>query len=324
MLSGIAQSVLTSAQSRNLSPEYLKLSGLPHEKTHDALDDIRQELALFILENRRLHKVLSESKNFSTYLKTAFINRWIGKTRLPHADPWRSLYKRAATVLRRSADFHISTRRGGGTAFSMAVGHSPVPPLSSEDMEEIPFPDEMLEKREIDFVKKGKIMLELASYFWRQVSGAHGDKPVLVDLRDFIEWIRAHVMLSPMKMETKSPGGGDPLDLAIESGANPEKIYFDNDLVSQWAKNFAGRLTRTEKMVAYLVHQAGLSLKDIAMKLGYRGPSGPKYQLDRFEDKLRFFLRDLPWLSPDDLNEEAFSFFLESLFLILKTSLDEP
>jgi len=69
MLSGIAQSVLTSAQSRNLSPEYLKLSGLPHEKTHDALDDIRQELALFILENRRLHKVLSESKNFSTYLQ---------------------------------------------------------------------------------------------------------------------------------------------------------------------------------------------------------------------------------------------------------------
>jgi len=65
--------------------------------------------------------------------------------------------------------------------------------------------------------------------------------------------------------------------------------------------------------VFVLRHGHDLSLKNIAEKLGYKGSSGPKYPLDSAERKLRFFLRDLPWLSPDDLNKEAFSLFRDTL-----------
>ncbi|MEA1945885.1 MAG: hypothetical protein U9N83_01125, partial [Thermodesulfobacteriota bacterium] len=60
---------------------------------------------------------------------------------------------------------------------------------------------------------------------------------------------------------------------------------------------------------------------------GYKGPSGPEYQFDKIENKLRYFLRDLPWLSPgegQDTNEEAFALFLKTLLKTLKNSIQKP
>ena len=55
-----------------------------------------------------------------------------------------------------------------------------------------------------------------------------------------------------------------------------------------------------------------------------QGSSGPKYVVDHVTAGLQFFLRDLPWLSPDDLNEEAFALFFDSLFTLLKNQAAEP
>jgi len=324
VLAGLARSVFADARSRNLSPEYLKLVSL-HDSESDILAEIRQELALFILEKKSLQERLTaEGKNFRAYLKTAFIHHWIDKTRRPHLDPWRNLYKRAATLLSQSNDFHSVVRGEQGTGFSMAHESVPIAPLSSEDFSEIPFPDQMFDSRELEHINKKEDILALAAYFWRNVSGLYGEKPVLIDLRDLINWIGLHVKLSPVIRAGEYQEGEKPFDQEPAIYSIPDKDNFNPELVKQWAENFSGSLNEREKSVTYLSYEERSSLKNIAKKLGYKGPSGPKYQLDQVENKLKFFLRDLPWLSSDDLNEEAFSLFLDTLLFILKKSLPEP
>jgi hypothetical protein len=65
-------------------------------------------------------------------------------------------------------------------------------------------------------------------------------------------------------------------------------------------------------------------LEGVARQAGYSSPSGVKYRLERIQEKMKYFLRDLPWLSPEDLNEEAFSFFLNILLRHLKKSGPRP
>jgi len=42
------------------------------------------------------------------------------------------------------------------------------------------------------------------------------------------------------------------------------------------------------------------------------------------EEKLASFAAELPWISPDDLNPEAFSLFREELCAVLKESVSAP
>ena len=323
-LTRIARSVVADARSRYLSPEYLKLESL-YDSENELLAEIRQELALFILEKKSLQERLTaEGDNFKAYLKTAFIHHWIDKTRRSNLDPWRNLYKRAATVLSQSSDFHTTVKGAQGTAFSMAHECVSITPSSSEDLSEIPFPDQIIESRDFDHINKKENLLALAAYFWKKVSGIYGKKPVLIDLRDLINWIGLHLTLSPPKPAGEYQEGEKPFDHGATIGSTPDTENFNPELVKHWAENFAETLNNKEKSVTYLAYKEEISLKDIAKELGYKGPSGPKYQLDQVENKLRFFLRDLPWLSHDDLNEEAFSLFLDTLLFILKNSLPKP
>ena len=97
-----------------------------------------------------------------------------------------------------------------------------------------------------------------------------------------------------------------------------DKTLFDAARVVAWAGQFAERLKPKEKAVFLMRHREGLTLEQIADKLGYSGPSGPAYPLARAEEKLRSFLRDLDWLSPEDENREARDLFLDTLFSLLK------
>jgi len=322
VLAGIARSVIADARSRNLSPAFLKLESLYDPENEEILTEIKQELALFILEKKGLQKRLcAEGDNSRAYLKIAFVHHWIEKTRRSDVDPWRNLYKRTATVLSQSSDFQSFARGAQGTSFSMAPESVPITPLSLEDFSEIPFPDQTVESREFVHINKKDILLVLAAYFWKKVSGIYRGKPVLIDLRDFINWIGFYVTLSPVKPVGEYRKGEQSPDQGSGIDSIPDKDNFNPELVKHWAENFAGSLNEREKLVVFLVYHEGISLNRIAQKMGYKGPSGPKYQIDQVENKLKFFLRDLPWLSPDDLNEDAFLFFLDTVLFILKKSL---
>ena len=320
-LNQVARSVISEARSRHLSPEYLKMAGMPDTGDEDIIGEIRQELALFILEKEGLQKrLITEGKNLSKYLRTAFIFHWIEKTRRSGLDPWRSLYKHTAALLNESADFHSYARGSQGTAFSMSRECSPIPPLAEEDLSVIPFPDHIPDSHNLDNIKKKATLLALATYFHQKVCSIFPDTSVLIDLRDFINWIGLHVSLAPAK--TTSELSDDQIHGEQEQVAHPgtDKEIFNPGMIRQWAEKFANILNEKEKAVTLLAYGEGLTLREMAQKLGYKGPSSPKYQRDQVQEKLKFFLRDLPWLSPEDLNEEAFSLFLNTLFFILKKS----
>ena len=75
-----------------------------------------------------------------------------------------------------------------------------------------------------------------------------------------------------------------------------------------------------EKKGFLLRYQEDCGYAAIAAALNYSSPSGAKYMLKGIEGRLRYFLRDLPWLSPDgrcETHREAHALFCETLMAIL-------
>jgi hypothetical protein len=323
ILLSLARSVMKYVRLKNLSPVFMGREPGRESISDDLTAEIRSELIIFILENKtQIQKMLMQgNRNCHHFLRKAFINRWVEKTRKPFTDFYRYLYKRTADALRASDDFHTSVRNRTALFFSLSSEVIYIPPLSLEDMQEIVFPSHIVEKCEYDEINKNRILLALAAYFLTQVSKMWGDKAVGAEVRDFIHWISLYVPLrSPVSVKMLS-GGKDMLEFAPDYRSVADKIYFDPDTVKKWAQIFVNRLNEKEKAAFFLRHGRCLSLKDIAEKLGYKGSSGPKYPLEQAEDKLKFFLCDLPWLSPDDLNEEAFALFRDTLLLRLEKDL---
>jgi hypothetical protein len=316
-----ARSLVKDVRLKQLSPAFLK-QGIPWNETNFAnlSEDIRSELILFILEHesKLQNRLTLSGKNCHYYLRRAFINHWIEKTRKPFRDYQRYLYKRAADNLRTSEDFFIFAKSPDGSRFSMVSPCVPIPSLTSEDISEIPFPSRFAESLDYEVINKKAVIRRLAAYFWNRVSGMWENKPVCVDLRDFINWISRHVSIPSTTPVKRLTDENDAWEICPDHSQRPDSLYFDPEQIKKWAGNFACRLNEKEKAVFVLRHRDGLCLKDIAELLGYKGSSGPKYFLDRAEHKLKFFLRDLPWLSPDDLNEEAFSLFRETLLELMR------
>jgi len=157
-LSGVARSVIKYALSKRLSPSFLRRDSDWGDVNDDFWEDVRSELVIFILENRlRIQKILIPgNKNCHLYLRRAFINYWIEKTRKPVRDPQRYLYKHAADVLRSSEDFSTFVGRNRALMFGMTAGAVSIPPLSLEDIREIDLPAQTLGTFEYESVNKKK------------------------------------------------------------------------------------------------------------------------------------------------------------------------
>ncbi|MCP4353089.1 MAG: hypothetical protein GY795_47160 [Desulfobacterales bacterium] len=328
VLSNVARSVMKSVISKKLSLCFFDITDR-HGEHRDFSEDIRSELILFMLENEfKIQNVLfSENKNCHHYLKKAFINYCIAKSRRSLTDPRRYLYKHTADVLRDSEKFYTFAGNNRPMAFSMASECIAIPSLLSEDIKDIVFPDQtgngLKLLRTAEHINKKKNLLALAEYFWNKVCGMWENKPVRVELRDFTAWIGLHVSITARTPVKYIPDGNTDLNFLPDHRPGQDTICFNPELVKNWAWNFFNRLNKKEKTVFLLRHGHNLSLKNIAEKLGYKGSSGPKYPLEKAEQKLKFFLCDLPWLSPDDLNDEAFALFRDTLLQILETDSKE-
>lgn len=190
ILRGVARAVLTEAISRNIRLYGIDPEGRPGKKTDDLISDIHQELACFILEKYiYLEKVLKAgNRAVHFFLKTAFINHLVSQSRRPDADSRRYLYKRALDVLKKSPDFHVSSKGKKSSVFSMKPESTGIPPLTEEDRKRIPFPDKMFENAVYERVRKKKYLLELTAYFWNEVSNLLGNESVRVRMVDFVDW----------------------------------------------------------------------------------------------------------------------------------------
>ena len=319
------------------------------EHTEAAVLEIQSELTLFVLENRGglQTKLVAAGAQRGAYLQTAFINHLIDRSRNPSADPFRYMYKRVRDLLDSAPDFHLIANPPKGSAFSMRPQNRSILPLDDEDLESIPFPYGRIQSVDFQSVNTKGVIVELAAHFWKCVSKMWEDASVWTDIRDFVRWLQRHVPLGGPAIEgcgdvsekvrgkrnpeQKGAAAGyysaDTLESLPDARSQPDRLYYDPDRIKAWAEHFANRLSRKEAKVFYLRYEDGMGFEEIAEKLEYQGPSGPKYRLDQIEAKLRYFLMDLPWVSPDGRqspNPEAFDLFRNTLLLFLKKSFREP
>ncbi|MBW1700389.1 MAG: hypothetical protein JRH18_24135 [Deltaproteobacteria bacterium] len=294
---------------------------LPSDPKKEALEILRAELVVFILEKKP--SIRSGDENTARYLRQSFRNRLLDKMRKPGVNPFGYLYKRAREVLKGSGKFHTTFEKGKGSFFSLRPDAQPVQPLSEEDLTSIPFPDRVTEIRDFDAVKKKKALLDLAVYFMDQVCSLYGVENAKIAIREFVYWIGIHVPLA-LPQRVKNHAEKDLLENYPDEHTEADRGYFNPKEVKLWAEKFSNTLDRKEKTVFYLHFGAGFGFKEIAEKTGYAGASGPAYVLDLIKHKLKVFLADLRWLSADDLNEEAFAVFKKTLLGILKKSAKEP
>jgi hypothetical protein len=324
VLESVARAVSASARVRRLSPVFLMNDAFGEYAPEDLITDVRSELALFIIENStRLSVVLtSDNSNPFPFLKQAFINHWITKTRATGKDPQRSFYKRMQDVMRHAQGFHLLSKGQGPLYFSLTSDNKTTPRLCEEDILSIQFPVDL--PRQCESINTKNVLLRLARHFWERVSKMWGDIAVWVDMRDLVDWIRLHVSLKAPMAHKEDPGGDAVIDGVPDDAGNPGALYYDRDMVIEWAGHFSNRLTQKERDVFRLSYGADLNLREVAHELNYKGSSGPKYILECVNGKLRLFLRDLPWLSPDDFNREAFSLFIDTIISILKKAPKKP
>jgi len=259
-------------------------------------------------------QVLCEIANPDAYIYASFINHLKESARKRGTDAGRYLYKRATSVFSKAKPAMTVKKTKQSSAFSLrpAEENRSIPSLTDDDLAAIPFPMDQVQRLDFDAVNQKTALMTLGAHFWNTVFEMWGRTPVWIEVYDFIRWVQRHVtmprLVSLEEIEALAGPVGDPADDAS----------FDPEKVKAWARLFANHLNPKEKSVLLMRHGKGLSLEKIARALKYKGASGPVYHLENAEEKLRHFLRDLPWLTPEDINPEAFTLFYETLMRFLK------
>ncbi len=286
------------------------------DRDDSLISELESELCLFIMEKADHIEplILCETANPDAYIYTSFINHLKENVRKRGTNAGRYLYKRVTSVFSKAKPTLAVKKTKQSSAFSLrpAPENRIIPSLTDDDLATIPFPVDQVQRLDFDAVNHRTVLLTLGAHFWNTVFEMWGRTPVWIDVYDFIRWLQRHVTMPRVVSleETEALAGPvpDPADDAT----------FDAEQVNAWAKLCANHLTAKEKSVLLMRHGRGMSLEKIAQALKYKGASGPTYHLENAEEKLRHFMRDLPWLTPEDINPEAFTLFYETLMRNLK------
>ena len=319
-----ARQIVGEVGSRSLSLNFLQKDFLGQSHESELLNDIISELSLFILENatRWRDRFQPQHPHAHVFLKKAFISHWISRTRRADRDPKRHVYRRVQMLLKQSPGFFTCSEKNQKTAFSRVEKNVKIPRLLEDDLAEIPFP---LTDRDYECINRKTVLLDLARHFWDQVSGMWGGRPVWVDLRDFTNWLEHFVFLGGAIREGGGVYDDDPLDRLPHPGPGPDQRPVDPERIRCMAHRFARGLDAKEKTVFFMIHKTDAPLREVALAVGYKGSSGPKYALDRIHDRLGTLLREDPAFAPGETDrEEAFSLFFHALLSILKNRDKRP
>jgi hypothetical protein len=283
---------------------------------------IASEMALFILENRSgiLAKLTAPEADRGRILTTLLFRHLMDRGRSsPHQHPPRYLYKHAGNVLRQSPEFHTRAKDHRSTLFSLESESREIGPVPEDERAGIPWPPDLSRVWTLEAVSRKKHLELLARWFWKRVSDRLGGSPVWVPLRDLVYWIGGHFSL-----KKEEPESLDDRESAIPCR---DRSWFDPEKVRLWAEKAAGLLAPKQRQALYLLLMEKMSQKDVAARLGWKGPSNTNYHRDQAVELLQSFTADLPWLSPDggsEANDTARDFFMECLLALLKKQLSVP
>lgn len=267
-----ARSVLRIARERRYSFTFIGLGSVTTLANGFLLEDIESALNLFILENRRgiQEKLLITGPKGGRVLQLAFIQDWIDATRTRESDQWRYLYKRSVAVIRNAKDIYRKKVRERATFYSLAENNVTTPEPTTEDISSIEFPITLLSSVTFKELNKADVLLAAARHFWREISDHWGGKPIWIPVKTLINWIAIQV---PLETEQKVEGARNQqglLERIPDDSLSPETSYLDREQIVLWAEKFANSLEKDERHALSLQHGDGLTLAEVAKKLGYR------------------------------------------------------
>jgi hypothetical protein len=284
----------------------------------EAFEEIQSELVLFLCEKTSLIKIiLSGGEGGEHYLKAAFINHLIDRSRQPEHDPRRYLYKRTLDCCRGCKEISITLGASGIRLISLEPSAFSAPSLTEEDFAEISFPENLKLDLTVENLGKRKLLLPFVRNFADQLAALFGRPDVGVPVRDFVAWLSRYVDLKA-PVEENIPF--EPTDIALKSeDTDVRKADIDG-----WANSLADHFSRKESIIFYLYFAQNLGLTEIADAVGLNGPSGVHYHLQKGVDKCRNFIMNTPGIYPEDFSQGVFITFQEVLFEILKEHAPEP
>lgn len=254
ILKAIARSVARSVSSGSLAPVLLDAHVVDAPLGNASVDEIQSLLALFILETQsKLQSVYqADPARFHAYLKTAFLNHWRDKTRVKDHDLSGYFYHRIGDVLRQSTAFQTRAKPRQPFCYTLQPNSVAISRLTAEDIEAIPFPDEIVKTRAFEAIKCAKTITALAAYFWKQVAALWQGQAVWLAIGDLALWVERFI---PFNRPTQALSGDheaiDPDTLAAPN-PSPDEIDFEPDEIKQWAQVFVNRLNAKEQKAFYL------------------------------------------------------------------------
>lgn len=271
-----------------------------------AVDEVRGELYRYVLEheNRLAPRMAALAPRSAAYLRQAFLNHCRETERQRGGDAFRFHYRRAAEALRRDGRFATRPVKRGGLAYSLSENSRDIGPLSDEDLAEaVP--------KDSGDAPGGVPYKRHAEQMWQALSHRFGGAPIWILVRDLVRWLDFHGRLPSESLRTV------PLsDAVARKTAAVATTPFDPAAVRRWARMFAATLRPSDRRLLFLRYGRDLGFKAIAQDLGtYRSASGAHARMQRIEEMLCDFIQThgLPWLGPDDLDEEAFALFSGAL-----------
>ncbi len=315
-LNQVARMVFKTATSTRLPSRAVDL---PSEKAFPenvVIDEIRSALVEFLMERESIQKAIlcPDAHNPEGFLRTAFIRHWIDRVRRTGDDAFRDLRDYVMRVMREDDRFY-RYMRGKEALYSLCERNPTLQPLSDDDLFEIPFPNDIVQDQSLKAIKRITVMPPLGIHFWHSVTEMYGTPRAWVPLNSLVRWLLIHTASPedrPAFGDFETVGG-----YVSDEATRPDRRYFDPGRVAEFAGLFANRLKDPRKPSFFLCYCRMMTPGEMAGTLGYAEQTARNH-IKETDAMLKTFLRDLPWLSPPDLNDEAFSFFLESLCRILE------
>lgn len=305
---------------RRMSDKNISLPG-----TENSADDICQELFTFILKKPAILKDLLQG-GYNHLIRYNFWQHIIDKTRSSennqdiYKNTWRLFRRQVLTVLS-SSKLKKSKTPGKEISFGLTESETVIMILP-EDLDHlgIDYPKDL--PGHYEGVKKRKNILKLADHFWREIAARTDNPDFRVTVSTFVSWIGRYVELqvgidseSDLSLPEENGKRGENSRLEyrktgkIETGKTCDVII--PDYIKTWAENFYNRLQGIEKEVFFYYECKSLKGEAISKLMGRK--ASLSYQKNKVEERLKSFLIDLPWLSPPDLDKEAFNLFMDEL-----------
>ncbi len=315
-LNAVARQVLRTATKKALPAQVVDLPSEETVSDEAMIREIGSALIEFILEKEAIQKAIlcPDTPNPGGFLCTSFIRHWIDRVRQSGDDTFRNLRDYVMRVIREDNRFY-RYRRGREVLYSLCEHNRTLQPLSDDDLADISFPENGVENRSMEGIKRISVMPFLADHFWRSVVEMYGTSCAWVPLNSLVQWLLTHVSSEgrramPADFETA-------VDDVPDEATRPDRLYFDPDQVRGFAKKFSRRLKKRQKPSFFLHYCLSMTPGEMAGTIGYTDQTARNH-IEEIDGILRTFLSDLPWVSPPDLNHRAFTLFLQILCDILE------